>query len=28
MVGRWNGDFFGLRRGHTSILGFRVVHGK
>jgi hypothetical protein len=28
MVGRWGGDFVGLRQGHTSILGLPMVHGK
>jgi hypothetical protein len=28
VVGRWDGYFVCLGQGHTSILGFRVVHGK
>jgi hypothetical protein len=28
MVWRCSGDFFGLRQGHTFILGFRMVRGK
>jgi hypothetical protein len=28
MAGRWDGDFFGLGQGHTSILVFHMVRGK